>query len=142
MTKPTTEELKDLLAKVTPAPWWTDAKYSGAENGCAIIAARTDCGPLPGNPTRGMVAWSRSLLNTEARRCEANATLIALAPTLADEVVRLRVVADAFKELLATVEGECPSLVDEDSGASQVLLNLLWDARQALSQKIIAHWRI
>ena len=87
---PTTEQLKDLLVKVTPGPWWTDAKYDGSEMGCAIIAARTDCGPLPGNPTRGMVAWSSSLINTEARRCEANATLIALAPTLAAEVVRLR----------------------------------------------------
>lgn len=87
---PTTEQLKDLLAKVTPGPWWTDAKYDGSEMGCAIIAARIDCGPIPGNPTRGMVAWSSSIINTDARRCEANATLIALAPTLAAEVVRLR----------------------------------------------------
>jgi hypothetical protein len=66
----------------TPGPWWTDAKYSGAEMGCAIIAARTDCGPLPGNPSRGMVAFASAVLNTEARRCEANARLIAAAPEL------------------------------------------------------------
>ena len=37
----------------TPGPRWTGARYDGAEMGCAIIAANTDRGPLPGNPTRG-----------------------------------------------------------------------------------------
>lgn len=50
------------MTKSTPGPWWTDAKYNGAEMGCAIIAARTDSGPLPGNPTRGMVAAAPRLL--------------------------------------------------------------------------------
>lgn len=117
---PTTDQLKDLLAKVTPAPWWTDAKYDGAEKGCAIIAARTDCGPLPGNPTRGMVAWSSSLINTEARRCEANATLIALAPTLAAEVVRLRealaiaeISVDGMSEVKAIADGDTMNTIQD-----------------------------
>ncbi len=42
-------------------------------------------------------------------------------------------VTDAYKEMLATVEGECPSLVNEDSGASQVLLNLMLAAERALA---------
>ncbi len=42
-------------------------------------------------------------------------------------------VTDAYKELLANVEGECPSLVDEDSGASQMLLNLMLAAESALA---------
>jgi hypothetical protein len=76
----------ELLARIpegfTEGPWWTAAKYDGREMGCAVIAVRT--GPLPGNPTRGMVAFSSAVLNTEARRCEADARLIALAPELAD----------------------------------------------------------
>ena len=66
----------------TPGPWWTDARYSEEECGCAIIAARTDCGPLPGNPTRGMVAWAQELLPENKERCAANARLIAAAPDL------------------------------------------------------------
>lgn len=66
----------------TPGPWWTDAEYSEEECGIAIIAANTDCGPLPGNPTRGMVAWASELLLKNAAQCEANARLIAAAPEL------------------------------------------------------------
>ena len=110
---PTTEQLKDLLPRVTPGDWQLD-----------------DDGWIVGNGPICMI--EEGGITGVFKEAEHDATLIALAPTLAAEVVRLRVVADAFKELLATVEGECPSLVDEDSGASQVLLNLLWDARQAL----------
>lgn len=70
------------MSKHTPGPWWTDAKYDGKEMGCSIIAARTDSGPLPGNPTRGQVAFATAILNTQARECEANAKLIAVAPEL------------------------------------------------------------
>ena len=66
----------------TPGPWWTDAKYDGSEFGCSVIAARTDCGPLPGNPTRGQVAFATAILPDDARECEANARLIAAAPDL------------------------------------------------------------
>ena len=51
--------------------------------------------------------------------------------SLEAEVTRLSAVADAFKELLAIVEGECPSLVNEDSGANQVLIDLLVRAEEA-----------
>lgn len=68
--------------KHTPGPWWTDAKYNVEEMGCAVIAARTDCGPLPGNPTRGMVAFATTILKENAVRCEADARLIAAAPDL------------------------------------------------------------
>lgn len=116
MTKPTNEELKDLLGKVTQGQWHIDEE-----------------GWIVGNDGTDPVCMIESGGITDVfEQAKHDATLIALAPTLADEVVRLRVVADAFEELLGTVEGECPSLVDEDSGASHVLLNLLWDARQAL----------
>ena len=87
-------EIDALLARVpeghTPGPWWTAARYNGREMGCAIIAARIDAGPLPGNPTRGMVAHASAILNTDARRCEANAALIALSPDLATAALALR----------------------------------------------------
>ena len=93
-------DLEKLLAEVTPGPWWTDARYDGREMGCAIIAARTDCGPLPGNPTRGMVAWSSAILNTESRRCEANARLIAMAPDLARKVIAAEELAKAVRDVV------------------------------------------
>lgn len=93
----TAEQLEELMGKVTPGPWWTDAQYDGREMGCSIIAARTDCGPLPGNPTRGMVAWSSAICKTDARRCESNARLIALAPSLARRVIDAEKLVEALR---------------------------------------------
>ncbi len=76
------EAMRRDRAAGTPGPWWTRGKYDGQEMGCAIIAARTDSGPLPGNPTRGIVAWASAVLNTEARKCEANARRIARVPAI------------------------------------------------------------
>lgn len=70
------------MSEHTPGPWWTDGEYSEEEAGVAVIAANTDAGPLPGNPTRGMVAWSSELLPENKDRCAANARLIAAAPDL------------------------------------------------------------
>lgn len=82
MTKINMDELRADREAGTDGPWWTDARYSGQDAGCSIIAARTDAGPLPGNPTRGAVAFATALLNTESRRCEANARRIARLPDL------------------------------------------------------------
>lgn len=70
----------------TPGPWWTDGKYDGRELGCAVIAAKTDAGLLPGNPTRGIVAWASAALNANARLCEANARRIASVPAMEDHI--------------------------------------------------------
>ena len=70
------------MTKFTPGPWWTDETYGEDEGGIAIIAANTDCGPLPGNPTRGMVAFAHELLIDRAKICQANARLIAAAPDM------------------------------------------------------------
>lgn len=113
---PTTDQLKDLLARASDGPW----RISYERGTTQIRTSQNES--IMGDET--YYPW--------VPEHEADWEIIALAPTLAAEVVRLRVVADAFEELLATVEGECPSLVNEDSGAGQVLLNLLWDARQAL----------
>lgn len=82
------------LTGYTPKPWWTSGKYSGREMGCSIIAANPSAGPAPGNPTRGGVAFATAILNTDARRCEANARLIVAAPDLRDMVATL---ADALE---------------------------------------------
>ena len=92
----------EIPAGYTPGPWWTDGRYDGREMGCPIIAARTDAGPLPGNPTRGMVAFASALLNTDARRCEANARLIALAPAMAEELVALRAILSDAREHISS----------------------------------------
>jgi len=76
-----------MTSKHTPGPWWTDGEYNHDEAGCAVLAARTDCGPLPGNPTRGMVAWASELLLENAERCAANARLIAAAPDLLEALI-------------------------------------------------------
>jgi hypothetical protein len=81
-----------MTAQHTPGPWWTDGVYSEDEGGVAIIAASTDCGPLPGNPTRGMVAFATELLAYRADECIANARLIAAAPETAAERDRLRAI--------------------------------------------------
>lgn len=93
----------------TPGPWWTAARYDGREMGCAVIAARTDAGPLPGNPTRGMVAFASAILNTDARRCEANARLIALAPNMAAELTALRADVQRLTDALAAAEAHQPT---------------------------------
>lgn len=102
------ERAKEALEGATPGPWWTDGRYSGREMGCAIIAARTDSGPLPGNPTRGMVAWASAVLNTEARRCESNARLIALSPDLARLAVAAGELADCIDAHQAVYQGMMP----------------------------------
>ena len=109
-----------MNAQHTPGPWWTAARYDGREYGCAIIAANTDAGPLPGNPTRGLVAWASAVLNTEARICEANARLIAAAPEL------LRLAYQYLSDLRYPPTGE--SLDRRIEEARRVILNALGDA--------------
>lgn len=102
-SKPAAPSVVEIPTGYTSGPWWTDGKYDGREMGCSIVAASTEAGPLPGNPTRGMVAWASAPLNTDARRCEANARLIAIAPDLAaayqeqkEEITALRAQVSAL----------------------------------------------
>lgn len=101
----------DGLTGHTGGPWWTDSEYCEDEGGIPIIAARTDCGPLPGNPTRGMVAWARELLPENISRCEADARLIAAAPDL---LVGYRAALDEIDRLTAALAEA------EDRGAAQM----------------------
>lgn len=80
---PTTDQLKDLMSKVTPGPWvssthGTQVLTGDSWNTICELRARKDF-------TRARWEDGRA-----ASDDTANATLIALAPTLAAEVVRLR----------------------------------------------------
>ena len=103
--------LIEPLTGHTEAPWWTDGEYSEDECGIAVIAARTDAGPLPGNPTRGMVAWASQLLPENAGVCEADARLIAAAPALRDTVAALADLADAQAQEIAELRRMLKSTV-------------------------------
>lgn len=108
--------MSDATQKHAPGPWWTDGIYRPEELGVAIIAARTDCGPLPGNPTRGQVAWATQMLPEYAAECEANARLIAMAPDLLAERDALRVElaeARARIERMETALHEIAQLEDD-----------------------------
>lgn len=76
---PTTEQLKDLLDKVTPGDWRVEVDESAAQ--------------VKGYPC--IEAYNYTIVGHEGMYGDIdtdffNATLIALAPTLAAEVVRLR----------------------------------------------------
>ena len=94
------------LTGYTPGPWWTSGKYSGREMGCSIIAANPSAGPAPGNPTRGQVAFATAILNTDARRCEGDARLIAAAPDLRDMVATLADALEAERAKVAAARAE------------------------------------
>lgn len=105
---PTTEQLKDLLAKVTPGEWeeitpeggiWPPRVFSGS----AIVSMVDNSDMTHGEKV-------------------ANATLIALAPTLAAEVVRLR----------SVLEDIAQSAEDDDGWTSDGHERCTYAARQAL----------
>ena len=127
----TPEEVAKLAAAATPGPWWTDGKYNGSEMGCAIIAARTDCGPLPGNPTRGMVAWASAILNTQARRCEANAAFIAAAHDMAALIADLE--AKLANAVAALTFYSCEDGCNECPESERDRVSCGWTARAALA---------
>ena len=111
MTKPTTEELKDLLDAATPGPWNVTAPVEGSPEFMVI--------------QHGPHGWSEcgKYLSVSGQLSSDDATLIAIAPTLAAEVVQLRSILERIVSEYYT----------EDNGRS-----LRWEvdiARQALSQK-------
>lgn len=74
------EELRGIVAGlegVTEGPWWADPEWSEEDRCFVIIAARTDCGPLPGNPTRGMIGFTSVILDEDIPQAKANAAHIA-----------------------------------------------------------------
>lgn len=90
---PTTEQLKDLLAKVTPGEWKARHKRPDEDQVYGFDWYHY-------SDQYGIVGyWTGHKGNhKEERWClsEHDATLIALAPTLAAEVVRLREALNAY----------------------------------------------
>lgn len=80
---PTTDQLKDLLAKVTP-DWRADGMTCDDPRmiGSLLRIKTSEFHSI------FVAAWTDN--EKDASEARANATLIALAPTLAAEVVRLR----------------------------------------------------
>lgn len=133
MTDLTDEAVKTLLDGATPGPWTMESEtLFGKDFGYTVDLF--DVVPYDTN-----------------ERFEADARLIAAAPDLARALIAseaARKLAEerlakalvarekikaAYEELLATVHGECPSLINEDSGGSQVLLDLILAADEAIT---------
>lgn len=98
---PTTDQLKDLLAKITPGDWAMGEK----ENKGGILHV-----PIEGQMGYSLVATcygtTQSMADwyAGASSVNANATLIALTPTLAAEVVRLREALDQIDRVVSECE--------------------------------------
>lgn len=99
MTRPriNTDELRNLLGEVTPGKWV--ATMTHPTNACAhvdqadgYVSIATCYGGDEGSEQDEHGMWS-----SQPRR-DANATLIALAPEMADELIRLRAHAEAMAE--------------------------------------------
>ena len=103
------------MSKHTPGPW----KAQGETISCATgYVAFATCNPRTIDETRGEgESWYDMRVRTQGHRdqlkieIEANARLIAAAPEL----------LEALEMLYAVVQGECPSLLDEDSGGDSRL---------------------
>ena len=81
---PTTEQLKGLLAKVTQGEWYIDG------------------GQVTSDTMHEMDCIVDHVYGTEA-----NATLIALAPTLAAELVRLRAIIEKVDQYMPVADSTC-----------------------------------
>ena len=97
---PTTDQLKDLMSKVTPGPWvssthGTQVLTGDSWNTICELRARKDF-------TRARWEDGRA-----ASDDTANATLIALAPTLAAEVVRLRGIIEKVDQYVPVADDTC-----------------------------------
>lgn len=149
MTELTDEAVKALLDGATPGPWVMETvrtscgtchrigpfprpAYASKSEGWACVY--DDYPPGVGSPdllanSRLIAAapdLARALLASEAARKLAE-------ERLAKALVAREKIKAAYEELLATVHGECPSLINEDSGGSQVLLDLILAADEAIT---------
>ena len=66
--------------EASPRPWVVQGKYDGREMGVSILSMEK------GFPS-GQIAFATAILNTDARKAEANAALIVKAVNLFDDLV-------------------------------------------------------
>lgn len=100
---PTTEQLKDLLAKVTPGEWRVDHSYQWPSK------VRAD----PPFNDRWICDASVMPSAKDQSHTLHNAHLIALAPTLAAEVVRLRARVEELEDYISACEEHA---MEDDAG--------------------------
>ena len=91
-------EAQALLDAATPGPWEVDAVSPAAPHWLADVYV---CGDMIGEPVAQIMVLDHFDHETWNSRANANAELIAAAPRLAAEVVRLRRELDAVRELFA-----------------------------------------
>lgn len=103
----TTEELQDLLGRVTPGPWRVGhTVIQGRVYGGAWVEAPDDL-LIPITGSGGAMSYTAQVINTQGHdHNDDNATLIAIAPDLAAEVIRLRA------ELAQTVAANAQLVAD------------------------------
>ena len=136
MTELTDEAVKALLDGATPGAWradgepWNRVVWSSADNRVCFMAHSNGLNDERDTATSNLVAaapdLARALIASEAARKLAE-------ERLAKALVAREKIKAAYEELLATVHGECPSLINEDSGGSQVLLDLILAADEAIT---------
>lgn len=126
-----TEDLKLIIESTTSGPWWIG--NTGPEK--RMILGGGQSGSYIG--TVQVFQTPRHMGEHEESRRIANATLIALAPTLAAEVVRLRhLLSDAIDEVIGLESGAHYERGVRETFEEWIAGNqFLKDARQALSQK-------
>lgn len=132
----TDDQVRALLDGATPGPWradgepWNRIVWSSADNRVCFMAHSSGLNDARDIATSNLIAaapdLARALLASEAARKLAE-------ERLAKSVVAREKIKAAYEELLATVHGECPSLINEDSGGSQVLLDLILAADEAIT---------
>jgi hypothetical protein len=109
--------MSETKAKWTPGPWWTDAVYCEEDLGCSIIAANPDYGPMPGNPTRGQVAFATAILPEDAATAQANAHLIAAAPATAEALEKALTQMRVWVSINGDMVGALQEVIDEGEAA-------------------------
>ena len=147
----TAEQAAKLLDGTSPGPWAYEPHGDTGDYGVGVCYAMSDLElafPLSGRVDSDVMVYDPICPEVAG---QGNAAIIAAAPDLARALIaseaarklaeeRLAKAMDArekikaaYEELLATVHGECPSLINEDSGGSQVLLDLILAADEAIT---------
>ena len=126
-------DLQKLLDAATPGPWRLEQGTTLIWGAC-IPEDTSNRGmgyPISECRITAISSWAKG---PDEDAGEANARLIAAAPDLAHRVIAAEKIVAAYDELLATVRGECSSLLDPCRGGSDVLSFLVDEAETALAE--------
>lgn len=125
MTDTSTAAVTRLLENVTPGPWhvdgplWNKIIWSSSDNRVCFMAHTSGLDDARDLATAAFIAAARELVPALlAERDALQAEVARLSHALAAERKLADDLEAALHELNATVLGECPSLLNEDSGGS------------------------